>query len=165
MWYSCQISPAALLQYVCMREKESHIRERDIRRERHVGVGMDKSIQSYLAVLTCVFLPNPVTGIIVRRDTISLKKTHTCWDTRTHKPMHTHTHTHTGWTEMAWGLVIRSIAQENCVNGLLWMSWCDGERVWINKEPIKCWQPATVCSQSFTPPACVQLYNMSVKET
>lgn len=76
----------------------------------------------------------------------------------------THTHTHSGCTEMAWGLVMCSIAQGNCVNGLLWMSWCDGKRVWINKEPIKRWQSAAVCSQSFTPHACVQLYNMSVKE-
>lgn len=90
--------------------------------------------------------------------------THTHAQTHTHARSDTHTHTYSGWTEMAWGLVMWSIAQGNCVNGLLWMSWCDGERVWINKEPIKCWQSATVCSQSFTPPACVQLYNMSVKE-
>ena len=47
------------------------------KRGRGVGAGMDKSIQSHFAVLTCVFLPNPVTGIIVHGDTISLKKTHT----------------------------------------------------------------------------------------
>ena len=53
---------------------------------------MDKSIQSHLAVLTCVFLPNPVTGIIVHGDTISLKKTH-----RLLRHTHTYTHTHTQW--------------------------------------------------------------------
>lgn len=63
--------------------------------ERCVGVGLDKSIQSYLAVLTCVFLPNPVTGIIVHGDTISLKKTHT----GTHK--HTHRVGEQRWPE-AW---------------------------------------------------------------
>lgn len=71
-------------------------RDMDGERETHigrggcVGVGMDKSIQSHLAVLTCVFLPNPVTGIIVHGDTISLKKTHTYSDAHTHK--HTEAH-------------------------------------------------------------------------
>lgn len=97
----------------------------------------------------------------------SHKRTHALTPTHTHShpltPTHTHPHTQGGWTKMAWGLVIRSIAQGNCVNGLLWMSWCDGKRVWINKEPIKRWQSATVCSQSFIPRACAQLYNTSVK--
>lgn len=46
-----------------------------------------KAVQSHLAVLTCVFLPNPVTGIIVRGDTISLKRnTRTCAHTDGPRP-------------------------------------------------------------------------------
>lgn len=75
------------------------LRERDVdrRKERCVGAGMDKSVQSHLAVLTCVFLPNPVTGIIVHGDTISLKKTHTFSDTHTYTNTHSE---HTQWVNM-----------------------------------------------------------------